>query len=54
MSQQSEIQKLEEEIAHLKEYLLSDCCRQCSQIIEKIENYNKEIDNLRKVSNSEF
>jgi hypothetical protein len=43
MNHQTKIQQLEEEIAHLKEYLLSDCCRQCSEIISKIDKYREEI-----------
>lgn len=45
------IQKLEEEIAHLKEYLLSDCCRQCSDIISKIDKYRQEIEELTRLMN---
>lgn len=52
MNQQQEIHRLEEEIAHLKEYLLSDCCRQCADIIKKIDDYELEIQVLReKISN---
>lgn len=43
-----EIKRLEEEVHHLKEYLLSDCCRQCSEIILKIDKYELEIQDLKK------
>jgi hypothetical protein len=42
----AEIKKLKEEIVYLKEYLLSDCCKQCSFIVNKIEKYQKEIELL--------
>jgi hypothetical protein len=41
------IKTLEEEIEHLKEYLLSDCCRQCVDIISKIDKYQIEITELK-------
>lgn len=41
-----EIKKLKEEIASLKEYLLSDCCKQCDYIVNKIEEYQKEVERL--------
>jgi hypothetical protein len=40
---QAKIENLKDEIHHLKEYLLSDCCRQCSEIVSKIEQYQKEL-----------
>lgn len=40
------IKILEEEIHHLREYLFSDCCRQCEYIAKKIEDYQKEIEKL--------
>lgn len=40
------IANLKDEIHHLKEYLLSDCCRQCSEIINKIEKYEQEVKDL--------
>lgn len=42
----AEIKKLKEEIASLKEYLLSDCCKQCDYIVNKIEEYQKEVERL--------
>jgi hypothetical protein len=40
------IKKLEEELNSLREYLLSDCCRQCGYIVNKIEEYEKKIKKL--------
>lgn len=40
---QKKIKDLKDEIHHLKEYLLSDCCRQCSEIVSKIEKYQEEL-----------
>ena len=40
------ISNLKNEIYHLKEYLVSDCCRQCSEIISKIEKHQQEIKEL--------
>ena len=40
------IKALEEEIHQLREYLFSDCCRQCEYIVKKIEDYQKEIEIL--------
>lgn len=45
-SPKEKIANLKDEIQHLKEYLLSDCCRQCSEIISKIEKYEKEIKDI--------
>lgn len=42
------IANLKDEIHHLKEYLLSDCCRQCTEIVSKIEKYQNEIKELEK------
>lgn len=41
-----EIRRLKEEIVSLKEYLLSDCCKQCDYIVNKIEEYQKEVERL--------
>ena len=41
------IKNLEDEISHLKEYLISDCCKQCSDIINKIEQHQQEIQKLQ-------
>ena len=43
---QEEIKRLKEEIWHLDEYLLSDCCRQCAYIVETIESLKKEIEKI--------
>jgi hypothetical protein len=43
---QEKIIKLQEEIHLLKEYLLSDCCKQCAEIINKIEKYEAELKTL--------
>jgi hypothetical protein len=43
---ETKIKNLKDEINHLKEYLLSDCCRQCSEIVSKIEEYEKKIKKL--------
>lgn len=45
-SRKEKIANLKDEIHHLKEYLLSDCCRQCSEIISKIEKYEQEVRDL--------
>lgn len=37
------LEKIRDEIHHLKEYLLSDCCKQCAEIVSKIEDYQNEI-----------
>lgn len=42
-----EIKKIQEEIYTLKEYLLSDCCKQCSEIVDRIERYQTEIIQLK-------
>lgn len=43
---QEKIEELKDEIFHLKEYLLSDCCKQCAEIVSKIESYQHEIRQL--------
>lgn len=40
------IKRIKDEIHHLKEYLLSDCCKQCAEIVSKIEDYQNEIKHL--------
>lgn len=45
-NEKEKIASLKDEIHHLKEYLLSDCCRQCSEIIAKIEKHEKELKDL--------
>lgn len=47
-----EIRRIKDEIHSLKEYLLSDCCRQCAEIITKIEKYESEIRTLETQLNS--
>lgn len=42
------IEKIKDNIFHLKEYLLSDCCKQCAEIVTKIEQYQNEIHLLEK------
>lgn len=42
------IEKIKDDIFHLKEYLLSDCCKQCADIVAKIEQYQNEIQFLEK------
>lgn len=43
---EEEVKKLKEQVSSLKEYLLSDCCKQCDYIVEKIQEYQKEIERL--------
>jgi len=45
------IEKIKDDIFHLKEYLLSDCCKQCADIVAKIEQYQNEIHFLEKQHN---
>lgn len=45
------IEKIKDDIFHLKEYLLSDCCKQCAEIVAKIEQYQNEIHFLEKQHN---
>lgn len=40
------IKRIKDEIHHLQEYLLSDCCKQCAEIVSKIEDYQNEIKHL--------
>jgi hypothetical protein len=40
------IKSLKDEIHHLKEYLVSDCCKKCFEIVSKIEAYQKEIEKI--------
>jgi hypothetical protein len=47
------IKSLKDEIHHLKEYLVSDCCKQCSDIINKIEQHQQEIQKLQEKMNLE-
>lgn len=51
MNQNEKIKSLTDEIHHLKEYLLSDCCKQCADIIDKIEQYQQDIERLKQKIN---
>ena len=44
---ENQIKHLKEKIHELREYLISDCCRQCDAIIKTIENYQREIQKLQ-------
>jgi hypothetical protein len=46
---QKKIENLKDEIHHLREYLLSDCCRQCLEIVSKIEEHEKELYQLETI-----
>jgi len=46
---QKKIENLKDEIHHLREYLLSDCCRQCLEIVSKIEEHKKELYQLETI-----
>jgi uncharacterized protein YutD len=41
-----EIKNLEEEISNLREYLFSDCCKQCQYIVNKINQYEEQLHKL--------
>jgi hypothetical protein len=42
------IENLKERIHELEEYLISDCCQKCIEIINTIQEYQKEIELLLK------
>jgi hypothetical protein len=44
---ESQINHLKEKIHELREYLVSDCCRQCLGIIKTIEDYQNDINQLQ-------
>jgi len=45
--EREKIKSLKDEIHHLEEYLLSDCCEKCFEIVSKIEAYQKEIEKIQ-------
>jgi hypothetical protein len=45
--QENQISHLKEKIHELEEYLISDCCKRCLKIIQTIEDYQKEIEQLQ-------
>ena len=45
------IKSLKDEIYHLKEYLYSDCCKKCADIVLKIEQYQQQIESLQNPKN---
>ena len=47
-TENAKIKSLKDEIYHLREYLYSDCCKKCADIVLKIEQYQKEIEKLQK------
>jgi hypothetical protein len=46
-NQEKLISHLKEKIHELREYLVSDCCRQCLGIIKTIEEYQNDINRLQ-------